>query len=112
MRAGGAALMGRASLPDGPKDGWKDGGDIRLEPEPLLCAGRVVDARGAPVAAAGVVVDEEQRWFGGGTVTGTCDAELFFGATCVRVLDVPGVQVFTLELAAAALAGVVAGVGW
>ncbi|TAJ04422.1 MAG: carboxypeptidase regulatory-like domain-containing protein [Planctomycetota bacterium] len=59
----GAALMGRASLPIERVPGWNDGGDIRLEREPLLVAGRVVDAIGAPVEGADVVAGEEPNWF-------------------------------------------------
>lgn len=75
--AGGEIWMGRAGLPDGLSPGWNDGGDIALEPEPLLVAGRVVDGRGAPVADAEVSVGAEQRGWSFGeakVVRGKCDA--------------------------------------
>jgi hypothetical protein len=67
----GAMWLGRASLPFAPANGWNDGGDIPLAPEPLLCAGRVVDERGAPVANAEVIagsLDQVMRFVsrGGG----------------------------------------------
>jgi hypothetical protein len=68
----GEAWMGRAALPDGLAPGWNEGGDIRLEGEPLLVAGRVVDGRGAPVVDAYVAVGAEQRW--AVTASGQSDA--------------------------------------
>lgn len=72
--AAGPALMGRLSLPPAPVEGWNDGGDVLLVPEPLLCAGRVVDGSGAPVPEAEVVVGREHAWMGGYTVSTRCDA--------------------------------------
>ncbi|MSR61574.1 MAG: hypothetical protein EXS08_03880 [Planctomycetes bacterium] len=69
-------LQGRAHLPDFPKVGWNDGGDVVLEGEPVLCAGRVLDEGRQSVADAAVVVgDEGHGWFGrSGAIRGTCDA--------------------------------------
>lgn len=75
--SGGDLWMGRASLPGGLAPGWNDGGDIALEPEPLLVAGRVVDGRGTPVADAYVSVGAEQRGWSFGeakVVRGKSDA--------------------------------------
>jgi len=64
--------VGRSRLPDEPKVGSNEGGDIQLELEPLMCSGRVVDERGAPVAGAEVVVGDEQAWgFGNSPVQRT-----------------------------------------
>jgi hypothetical protein len=63
--ADGAPLMGRASLPAERAPGWNDGGEIRLQLEPLLVAGRVVNGAGEPVADAEVTVGEESHWFFG-----------------------------------------------
>jgi len=73
--AEGEPWMGRASLPGDPAPGWHDGGDIRLTAEPLLVAGRVVDARGTPVAGAEVLVGRESRWTWGeaAVIRGKCD---------------------------------------
>lgn len=61
--AAGRALQGRGSLPDSPKVGWNDGGDIVLESEPVLCAGRVSDGNGKPVPGADIVAGgDDQGW--------------------------------------------------
>lgn len=68
-RADAALLQGRARLPDSREIGWNDGGDVVLDSEPLLCAGRVVDTAGRAVADAQVVAGTDQqgfRHFGGG----------------------------------------------
>jgi hypothetical protein len=62
-RADGSLLQGRATLPDAPAIGWNDGGDVVLDPEPLLCAGRVVDTTGRAVADAQVVAGSDQQGF-------------------------------------------------
>jgi hypothetical protein len=71
----GAPQMARGSLPPDPKDGWNDGGDLLLSPEPLLCAGRVVDARGAAVAGAEVIAGQDHGWLGSTTVRDRSDAD-------------------------------------
>jgi len=55
-------LQGRLHLPDSPKVGWNDGGDVVLEGEPLLCAGRVVDEWGRAVTEAEVVAGKDGGW--------------------------------------------------
>ncbi|HEX6885638.1 MAG TPA: carboxypeptidase-like regulatory domain-containing protein [Planctomycetota bacterium] len=70
----GPVWVGRARLPVGVADGRNDGGDILLAPEPLLCAGLVLDASGAPVHEADVVVGREHPWMGGHTARTRCDA--------------------------------------
>lgn len=67
-QADGTVWMARASLPAEPTTGWNDGGDLVLGPEPLLVAGRVLDARGAPVTGAEVIAGDEQAWWGGQTI--------------------------------------------
>lgn len=52
---GAATLEGSARLPRNQAVGWNDGGDILLEADPLLCAGRVLDERGVPVSGAKVI---------------------------------------------------------
>lgn len=54
----GALHQGRARLPGSPSLGWNDGGDVVIEPWPLLCTGSVLDANGRPVADAEVVAGD------------------------------------------------------
>lgn len=53
-------LYGRVVIPKDLPVGWNDGGDVRLEPDPLVCSGRVVDELGRPVPNAQVVVGDAQ----------------------------------------------------
>lgn len=66
----GLTLRGRASLPRELEAGMNDGGDVVLAGDPVLCAGRVVDALGRPFAGADIVAGEENRHgFGGSDAT-------------------------------------------
>ncbi len=60
--AAGSPLQARATLPNSPQVGWNDGGDLVLEPEPVLCAGRVTDEDGRPFAGAEVVAGPDHGW--------------------------------------------------
>lgn len=58
----GVLHQGRARLPEAPRIGWNDGGDVVLEPEPLLCAGVVLDPEGRGVEGADVAAGPDPSW--------------------------------------------------
>lgn len=59
---GGPVWSARAKRLDTTTTGWHDGGDIVLEPEPLMCSGRVLERDGSPAAQATVTLGESFGW--------------------------------------------------
>lgn len=59
---GGPVWSARAKRLEATTAGWHDGGDIVLEPEPLMCSGRVLERDGSPAANATIVVGQAVLW--------------------------------------------------
>jgi len=71
---GGPLWSARAKRLEATTAGWHDGGDIVLEPEPLVCSGRVLERDGSPAAQATITLGESFGW-GSPPRSITCDEQ-------------------------------------